>query len=101
MASLRKRILPGGELRWLVDYRDGAGARRYRQFSTRREADSFLVDARSEVAAGTHTPDRASITVRLRQSSGSSAANATGWSGRPSMPTGSTSTCTSSRASAR
>jgi integrase len=62
--SVRKRILPSGGTAWQVDYRDSAGVRRARQFSTKREADAFNLRARSELAAGTHTPDNASITVR-------------------------------------
>jgi integrase len=63
MASIRKRSLPSGKAAWQVDYRDNQGKRRHRQFLTKREADSFLVQARAEVAAGLHTPDSASITV--------------------------------------
>lgn len=63
MASIRKRVLPSAKVVWLVDYKDGQGKRRHRQFPTKREADLFLVKARAEVAAGTHTPDSASITV--------------------------------------
>lgn len=63
MASIRKRELPSGKSVWQVDYRDGAGARRHRQFPTKREADSFMVRARAEVAAGTHVADSASATV--------------------------------------
>ena len=62
--SIRKRTLPGGRTAWLVDYRDNTGTRRARQFGTKREAVGFDIRARSELAAGTHTPDRASITVR-------------------------------------
>ena len=55
---------PGdGEIRWQVDYRDGAGVRRHRQFKTKREAEAFHAKARTEVIAGVHTPDSASITV--------------------------------------
>ena len=61
--SVRKRVLRDGEIRWQVDYRDGAGIRRHRQFRTKREADVFHVTARTEVVAGIHTPDSASITV--------------------------------------
>jgi integrase len=64
MASIRKRTLPSGKICWQVDYRDGAGKRRHRQFVSKREADGFMVKARAEVAAGTHTPESASITVR-------------------------------------
>jgi integrase len=38
--------------------------RRHRQFPTKREADVFHAKARTEVAAGVHTPDSASITMR-------------------------------------
>jgi len=61
--SVRKRVLEDGEIHWQVDYRDGAGQRRHRQFPTKREADAFHARARTEVAAGMHTPDSASITV--------------------------------------
>ena len=61
--SVRKRALGNGEVAWQVDYRDGAGVRRHRQFATKREADQFHAQARTEVAAGVHTPDSASITV--------------------------------------
>jgi integrase len=64
MASIRKRALLNGKTAWQVDYRDGAGKRRHHQFDTKREADAFMVSARSEVAAGTHTPDSTSITVQ-------------------------------------
>jgi integrase len=61
--SIRKRPLLDGRTVWQVDYRDGNGRRRHRQFPTRREADAFLVRARADVAAGTHTPESVSITV--------------------------------------
>jgi integrase len=63
MASIRKRTLSSGKSVWQVDYRDGAQKRRHRQFPTKREADSFCVKARAEVAAGTHTADSSSITL--------------------------------------
>ncbi|WP_054144811.1 hypothetical protein [Bosea sp. AAP35] len=63
MASIRKRTLPSGRVAWLVDYLDAAGKRWAKQFGTKREADAWSVQARSEVAAGTHTHDRDSITV--------------------------------------
>jgi integrase len=61
--SVRKRFLDDGQIRWQVDYRDGAGVRRHRQFGTKREADAFHAKARTEVIEGVHTPDSASITV--------------------------------------
>jgi integrase len=60
--SIRKRA-QGGKTVWQVDYRDQTGARRHKQFQTKREADAWLVQARAQVAAGTHTPDGASVTV--------------------------------------
>ena len=61
--SVRKRVLGNGEVRWQVDYRDGAGVRRHRQFATKRKADDFHAKAHTEVVAGIHTPDSASGTV--------------------------------------
>src|SRR5436190_14979423 len=63
MASVRKRVLPSGEIRWQADYRDSGGKRRARQFDRKRDADDFLVQARHELSQGTHTADGASITV--------------------------------------
>jgi integrase len=63
MATIRKRRLPSGVTSWQVDYRDQAGARRHKQFPTRRQADAWLVQARAQVAAGTHVPDSSSATV--------------------------------------
>lgn len=63
MATIRKRTLPSGKTVWLASYTDGGGARRFRQFPTKREADAFLTQAKSQVAAGTHTADSVSITI--------------------------------------
>jgi len=63
MASIRKRTLPSGKIVWQCDYRDGSGARRSRQFQMKKDADAFLVKARSEVAQGIHAPDSTSITI--------------------------------------
>ena len=64
MASVRKRTLPSGETRWLVDYKDLHGVRRARQFSTKKEAVDFETKVRADIAAGVHVADTASITVR-------------------------------------
>ena len=48
---------------WAADYFDGAGKRRLKTFATKKEADAWLVGARGEIAQGTHTPARASVTV--------------------------------------
>ena len=63
MASIRKRTLPSGETRWLVDYKDGAGGRRAKMFIAKRDADAYLVKVRAEVSAGTHVADSQSVTV--------------------------------------
>lgn len=63
MASIRKRTLPSGKVRWLAGYADGGGKRRYRQFETKKEADAFLTQARAQVQQGVHTPDAVSPTV--------------------------------------
>lgn len=68
MASIRKRTwaAPNGEEKtaWIVDYRDGAGARRFKQFPRRKDADAWLTTAAWEVSRGTHTADSQSITVK-------------------------------------
>lgn len=63
MASIRKRVLPSGETRWLVDYRDGSGERRAKMFKRKSDATGWLDRARGELMAGTHVADSASITV--------------------------------------
>lgn len=64
MASVRKRILPRtGETRWQVDYRDQGGKRRAKQFITKAEAVSYETTIRTELRAGTHVPDSATVTL--------------------------------------
>lgn len=62
--SIRKRTLPSGETRWMLDYRDQGGRRRGKLFSTRAEAVAHETRVRGEIAAGTHVADGASITVK-------------------------------------
>lgn len=65
--SVRKRewTTPKGEKKtgWLVDYRDSAGARRAKQFPTKKAADAFQTTTSWEVRQGTHIADSQSITV--------------------------------------
>ncbi len=62
--SIRKRILPRtGETRWLIDYRDQAGARRAKQFRTKGEAVAWETTMRGQVRDGVHVADAASITI--------------------------------------
>ncbi len=62
--SVRKRTLPSGEIRWLVDYQDQGGTRRTRQFPTKREATAFEAKAKVEVSERTHVPRAEAVTVR-------------------------------------
>ena len=64
MSSVRKRLLPSGEVRWQVDYKDGQGKRRSKQFRTKREADAYDTRVRGELAAGTHVAESQSKTVK-------------------------------------
>ena len=68
MATIRKRewTTPKGvrKTAWQVDYKDGKGARRSKQFARKKDADAWLVNAAHEVARGIHTPDSQSVTVR-------------------------------------
>jgi integrase len=66
MATVRKRTWGAGtetKTAWIADYLDQDGKRRLKTFRTKKAADAWLVQARSQVAAGTHTPDSTSITV--------------------------------------
>ena len=48
---------------WLVDYRDGAGVRRFKQFARKKDAKEWLTEAAWEVSKGLHTADSQSVTV--------------------------------------
>jgi integrase len=65
--SVRKRkwTNPKGETReaWVVDYVDGSGQRRNKNFERKRDADAYANRVGAEVRAGTHTPDSTSPTV--------------------------------------
>ena len=67
MTSIRKRTWPlknGGERGvWQVDYKDGEGKRRSRQFPHKKDATAWATQANWEVSRGIHTPDAASVTV--------------------------------------
>lgn len=65
--SVRKREWKTnrGELRsaWLVDYFDAQGKRRAKAFKLKKEADAYHAKVAVDIAAGTHIPDSASVTV--------------------------------------
>jgi integrase len=48
---------------WQVDYRDGQGHRRSKQFGTKKEADAFAATASVEIRQGVHVADSATVTV--------------------------------------
>jgi integrase len=66
MATVRKRTWKsGGETKtaWIADYFDQDQKRRLKTFDTKKAADAWLVQTRSQVASGTHTPESTSATV--------------------------------------
>jgi len=66
--AIRKRewTAPDGALKsgWQVDYVDGAGKRRRKQFARKKEAETWMTTAAYQVQQGTHTPDSQTITIR-------------------------------------
>jgi integrase len=64
MATVTKRILPSGLVRWRASYIDAAGVRRTKQFAKKSAADAWLVETRHDVARGVHTPGSISPTVK-------------------------------------
>jgi len=64
MATVRKRKLPSGLVRWQASYVDGAGQRRAKLFERKSDAEAWLVETRHDVARGLHTPERVSPTVK-------------------------------------
>lgn len=63
MATIKKRVLLSGLIRWQVDFSDAGGKRRAKLFERRKEADQFLIRVRPQVLAGTYVHDSVSITV--------------------------------------
>ncbi len=67
--SVRKRAwkTAKGEAKeaWIVDYVDQAGKRRLKTFKRKKEADAYEATARVEVRAGEHTPDSASVIMKV------------------------------------
>lgn len=67
MTSVRKRswTAPDGseKFSWQVDYLDSTGKRRRKQFTRKKEAETWLTAAAYQVSQGTHTPDSQTITI--------------------------------------
>jgi len=64
MATVRKRKLPSGLIRWQAGYVDGAGERRFKAFNKKSDAEAWLVETRHDVARGVHTPGSISPIVK-------------------------------------
>ena|ERR1700694_2649416 len=64
MATVRKRTLPSGLVRWQASYVDGAGHRRAKLFNRKSDGEAWLVETRHDVARGAHTPGILSPTVK-------------------------------------
>ena len=58
MASVRKRVLPSGEIRWLVDYQDMTGKRRAKQFGKKKDAEAWKANTLVDVRKGTGSESR-------------------------------------------
>ena len=67
MTAIRKRVWTNGDgsqsVKWLVDYKDQSGKRRFRNFDRKRDAETWITQAAWEVVNGVHTADSQSITV--------------------------------------
>jgi integrase len=64
MATVRKRKLPSGLIRWQASYVDGSGKRRAKLFDRKFDGEAWLVETRHDVARGIHTPGSLSPTVK-------------------------------------
>lgn len=63
--SVRKRILPSGATKWLVDYRDRSGKRRAKQFPTKAAAVAWRDATGVAVRSGVHVPDSTAPTIKV------------------------------------
>jgi integrase len=63
MATVRKRKLPSGLVRWQATYTDGAGKRRAKLFERKDDAKAWLTATSHDLVRGLHTPTSASPTV--------------------------------------
>lgn len=64
MASVRKRTLPSGLVRWQASYVDGAGKRRAKLFDRKSDGEAWLVETSHDLKHGRHTPGSVSPTVK-------------------------------------
>jgi integrase len=64
MATVRKRKLPSGLIRWQASYVDGAGKRRAKLFDRKSDGEAWLVETSHDLKRGLHTPAGVSPTVK-------------------------------------
>ncbi|MHC2273547.1 integrase [Bradyrhizobium diazoefficiens] len=64
MATVRKRKLPSGLIRWQASYVDGAGNRRAKLFDRKSDGEAWLIETRHDLRRGLHTPAGVSPTVK-------------------------------------
>jgi integrase len=64
MATVRKRKLPSGLIRWQAGYVDGAGNRRFKMFDRKSDGEAWLTETKHDLVRGLHTPGSVSPTVR-------------------------------------
>lgn len=65
MATVRKRKLPSGLIRWQASYVDGAGKRRAKLFDRKSDGEAWLVETSHDLKRGLHTPSSVSPTVKV------------------------------------
>lgn len=67
MATIRKRAWKNKDgdqtVKWIVDYKDQSGKRRFRNFDRKRDAEAWMLEAGWQVRQGVHTARRESPTV--------------------------------------
>src|SRR4051812_18291960 len=64
MATVRKRVLPSGLVRWQASYVDSAGERRAKLFKRKSDGEAWLVETQHDMARGLHTPGSISPLVK-------------------------------------
>lgn len=60
MATVRKRTLPSGIVRWQASYVDAAGTRRGKLFEKKSDADRWIIKTGRDLQLGIHTPEASS-----------------------------------------
>jgi integrase len=65
VATVRKRTLPSGLVRWQASYVDGAGKRRAKLFDRKSDGEAWLVETSHDLKRGLHTPGSVSPTVKV------------------------------------